>query len=527
LSEPGLVPAAQRTPWLAFAALAALFVVARARGQLVELLDSDEAIFHGIAERLAAGERLYLDVFDLKPPGIFLFYGAVRALAGPGLFAVHALSSFVVLAVAWLVARAGSALSREPGVGVFAAGVFLAFHGVGDAGSGAASSTEQLASLPVSVAMVLLFAGDGRSWLRAAGAGIAIGCALLCKPQAAAVILAAGYMLLAAPGRARVCALRVVLLLASAALPALLAYLYFESQGAGDAFWRWSVVEGVRYATGPAADASREVHNFLAFLALHAVPLLLAVRSRAFAADEAARDANARLRRTAVVRAAWIWFLAALAATAAGGRFYWNYFVLVSPPLAILAGVGAARAARLIRGRGWRAVAWLVLLLPTLGSQAWLFVAESRGAGSMTAGHRELAANARARLKPGERCFAFGSAAPIYYAARELGVEQFLITDYLFGFVHPTLLARPGDIDTFLREDRLAELARILEDPRVRVVVDAPFGAWRGHSVERVDPVMRLIRRAGFRKVYSAPAGGVWEKGGTGLALRDATQKSY
>jgi hypothetical protein len=259
---------------------------------------------------------------------------------------------------------------------------------------------------------------------------------------------------------------------------------------------RWSLWEGLRYSTTEGVRTLRELPNLLAYLALELLPCALAV--------VALRRHLAGSRRLL----AGGWIVVSLAATAAGGRFYWHYFTLVSLPLAVIAGI-AAPALWDRRSRRWHIAAVVLALLPTLASQAWLWRQEHAGYGSLRASHRELAREALRHLRPGDGLVAFGSAAPIYYLTGRSAPTPYVVTDHLFGDVDPNLLAEPDDIRRHADPERLAAFVSALARREVRVVVDAPLSAWRGYSLERIPEVATAVR-ANFWLAHRATSGAVW-----------------
>src|SRR5438105_4686325 len=96
-----------RRAWIV---LGLLFVAARARTLFVDVLDTDETVFHAVAGRLLDGDALYVDVRDNQPPVVYRFdpAGAVAVAAIVALLwerrgiaaAGHATGMAVPLAVA-------------------------------------------------------------------------------------------------------------------------------------------------------------------------------------------------------------------------------------------------------------------------------------------------------------------------------------------------------------------------------------------------------------------------------------------
>lgn len=69
---------------------------------------NDEGTYFAVAQAMAHGYRLYADVWENKPPALYLVYNAVYHLAGPSLLSIRVLTTLAVLAitvVAYLLAR--------------------------------------------------------------------------------------------------------------------------------------------------------------------------------------------------------------------------------------------------------------------------------------------------------------------------------------------------------------------------------------------------------------------------------------
>ena len=84
---------------------------------LYEPLGHDEGLYLAAAVRMLDGARLYTDVWDNKPVGIYLVYAAIAATLGSSRFAVNLASALAVLASACFVYLIGrDAVSRRAGI---------------------------------------------------------------------------------------------------------------------------------------------------------------------------------------------------------------------------------------------------------------------------------------------------------------------------------------------------------------------------------------------------------------------------
>ncbi len=99
-------------------------------------LETDEANYAYIGTRLAAGDRLYVDVWDHQPPGVFMLFGTAVWLLGDAPLVFRCLATVFSLASMWLI---WAILDRRgpPWIALAAALVFaLASSDPGTAGEG-------------------------------------------------------------------------------------------------------------------------------------------------------------------------------------------------------------------------------------------------------------------------------------------------------------------------------------------------------------------------------------------------------
>src|ERR1700720_2572279 len=89
-----------------------------------EPLERDVAIYAVIAHEMLGGKALYSDLWDHKPPAIYVTYAAAELIAGYGRDSIFLLN--VAAAIATLLAcyLAGSASGRGPVGGLVAAALW-------------------------------------------------------------------------------------------------------------------------------------------------------------------------------------------------------------------------------------------------------------------------------------------------------------------------------------------------------------------------------------------------------------------
>ena len=110
--------------------------VLRGPSLFVDPFGWDEGFYLIVGRRLLSGAQLYVDLWDYKPPGIFLIYAALVAVSGGSVAAIVAGSALAVLATALLLALIGERVFGQPRAGLYAAVMFPTYMLVRE-GSGA------------------------------------------------------------------------------------------------------------------------------------------------------------------------------------------------------------------------------------------------------------------------------------------------------------------------------------------------------------------------------------------------------
>ncbi|MER3409739.1 MAG: hypothetical protein C4305_01505 [Thermoleophilia bacterium] len=356
-----------------------------------------------MARRWQRGETLYGSAWVDRPQGLVLVF---RSLLHLGLGSPRALRMAAAAAAA-LLALLMLAVGRRLGgriVGYAAAGL-LAAAGSSPFIESFVLSGELLSALPtaLSILAITAYARTGhRRWLFAAG--LVAGCALMVR-QAAFDATLAGCAYLAVMERRR--ALRkIALFTGAAAAPVALGAFTADDPGK----W-WSAVVAYRGARDSILTGSPAYRLSLLAGSLPASAKALALL--AFLAAVGWRHSPLLAR---------LWLGAALLGMLSGGNFHYHYYLQLTPPLSLLAGLGVARLIERPSQAKIGITGALVAATFALVAPMW-FESPSAQARSIWPGDRHLAGDAavaryiRSHTRPKDKVFVVWAAASIYYLA--------------------------------------------------------------------------------------------------------------
>jgi 4-amino-4-deoxy-L-arabinose transferase-like glycosyltransferase len=210
-------------------------------------LERDEGSYALIATRWLAGAVPYRDLFDHKPPLIYLVYALARLVPSDPVGAIRIVATLYLLASGLALLALGWRLYGR--WAALAALMLFLVYGSSQRFEGLAFNSEAVMLLPATLSCLLLVLGVQ---MRHAGllglAGICVGLTTLAKPVGAGLLLplCLGPLLLAWPLRRRLAAL--ALGLAGALLPLLLSTLYFWWQRALPAAYEALIIYNRIYA---------------------------------------------------------------------------------------------------------------------------------------------------------------------------------------------------------------------------------------------------------------------------------------
>ncbi len=458
------------------AALLLWAVILRCRDFGNPIIHVDEQYYLLVGDRLLHGALPYVDLWDRKPPGLFLIFAAMRLLPGDGILAYQLVATLFAAATGWLVMR-GSRRLGATATGGFVAG--LAYVLWLSLLSGRGGQSPVFYNLFVGGAAVLTLRLPRLAAAQAVGAIVASGCVacllagLAIQTKYTPVVEGAFFGLahLWYLYRARASAPAVIAAAAVWALlgllPTLLIVGFYWMRGPAvfDAFWFANFASVALRKGYPAAKIAARLAGTTAQL----LPLLIAIA------------AVWRMRPRSPER--WIafgWLAAALVAFAMIGAFFDHYALPLLVPMAMLTGVALGR---------WRAAPWLLL-----GYGLALFVARvalvPTEADSARTVARVMAANDR-----GGCPYVFAGDAILYHLAKAC-----IPTAYAF----PSTLAYEAEQGA-TGIDEAREVARILSRrPPVIVTMDVPMAPWNRAS----ERIMARTLAAHYRLVSRVPREG-------------------
>jgi hypothetical protein len=160
-------------------------VLVRALPNLNYPIGRDQATYLVIGEGLLHGQRLYLDLWDNKPPGIFLLYALIVKVFGHVMWSVAVVDILWLLAVSYLIFR-----FAEKYAGPATAGVAVVWNAFWHcwAGYWEAGQAETFLVLFVLGGYLLMRHEESARWPRHIAAGLLFGAAFWLKYNAVAFL---------------------------------------------------------------------------------------------------------------------------------------------------------------------------------------------------------------------------------------------------------------------------------------------------------------------------------------------------
>lgn len=327
------------TEWLVVLAIAAFVILVRSPSFPPSVIDPDESMFSLMGRELLHGHLPYVAIFDIKPFGLPAAFALAMAVAGQSVFAARLLGTVCIITTALLLRRTALVIGMRAGPAFALAILYAAFSTQMD---GLATTTEVLLAPFTTAGIFLAFKGRYHAQFRQqlwtiASVGACFGLAIWIKylpALTASLTFAALNLWWLGTRRAhflRACAFAVPFAI-TCALPTVITALLYLLLGHWQEFWFANFGFMVGYAGqgaplhGIRLVAQRAVVELWPLLGLALAGCYLALRHQSPDGD-----------RTGII-GAMLWLTAELVAAIMPMHFFPHYFLLVLPPLALLAG---------------------------------------------------------------------------------------------------------------------------------------------------------------------------------------------
>jgi len=459
-------------------------------------LETDECNYAYIGARLLEGSRLYVDVWDHQPFGVFALFGAVIAVFGddPVVF------RWMVVAFSFVLTVLVFALLRQAG-GYFAAAVGAALFAVvsSDPGTGGEGCNREIyMNTFILLAWYLAIATPLRRPASLTLAGLSLGIGSVIKTVVAVhwLGLALWIVILARRDDSRLGRwIDLCLFGVGPAAVWLATTIYFGATGRLDAFVDAVFLFNLGYSEAETGALGRcllfftpKRHPFIfdsawplwwagaaatVWLAVHAATRL-AVAPRG-------REGNVNSRDAAAV---FLLVIASFVAVCLPGRFWPHYYYLMLPPLVIAVALAASTLARASAAAGggraavctMRALLFISVVVPVLAAQYRHYL--SRDLLEITINRynsrdfwgRGQGRNVRSVTEPDDRIFVYSNDASIYYYAKRRCASRYTMITGLSGDL-PGAAMRRRILMQELRADPPRLVLVLFEEP--------PFPEWQ------------------------------------------------
>jgi hypothetical protein len=384
-------------------------------------LNRDITAYSVVAGELSHGERLYVDAWDVKPPGIYATYLIAQWVISSAELRILLLDVLPTLVVLVALVRAGEAAGFGRMAGVWSGLVWVVLSGDVTFQMHEPNAEIFIVACSSVAFLSVLGLGANSTVARLLWIGVLFALATLYKTVALATAVAVGvaYVVLNLPGTTLPARLRQLAWVAAAGAASLLSVVaYFVVTDRGEALHAAVVTSGAAYA----GDLWQNILDALTFRPVigDRIPLMLVLALGPWATIALLSVLDRARRRSWLLLGSFAF--GSLLAVGLPGRFYAHYFQLLLPPLCLgvgwLAGLaGAARSAE-IRRAGVTAMALLVGALALYESRWYVTPPREALAGTYQELYLEtqhLGRRLGEALEPDEVLFQWGEESGLFF----------------------------------------------------------------------------------------------------------------
>mgnify|MGYP000847005010 CR=1 FL=1 len=499
-----------------FALFLALAAVSRVHTFFLTVIDWDETTYALLASSLLHGHLPYTQIWDNKPPLLYLVYALFQLISGDSVFSIRLLAVVFTAGNAYMIRRIGLRFWTD-GRPMLAGLLYLA---VSLTNGGLSANSEHIFMFFALTGFWLLLAkprhaGDG--YTRMAWAGFFFGLAFQVKYFALTDTLAglAGYVLCVPPGGWRALrdrSVRTALLITCATFGAvsLLVVLIIWLCGIWPQYWDANFVANstravlIRWDLQVVADSLiRQLRTHPLLWICFAIQVFTVIRGR---------DSFPRFRTACI-----LWIILDFLAILSTRSFYHHYYLPLFPGLCLLSADCLQTVWRWLKRAGQLdRVAQIAVALLVVLPLGWQIYAAYRFSVAHTVARpparlfqywdtpAEVADYLRARLQPGETIYVADYHHVIYFLLHVDPPTRYVGPPFVIGF---------EDMDRIAGVDGIAELDRIMARQPAFVVTARGYGLGRPEYYEALDAHLsrsytldgRIGPVAIYRRVHPAP----------------------
>jgi 4-amino-4-deoxy-L-arabinose transferase-like glycosyltransferase len=467
------------------------------------ILDADEAVFGTFASSVLHGGVPYLDAADIKPPLVFFIYYLNWLVFGENnMIAMHVFTAVWIIITAVIVGMIGKRLANRE-VGNMAMILYAIGTSLGEPKL-LASNINILMAFPLSLGFYFFILADSKDkgWLWMTS-GLMCAVASLFRYQGGIMLIVVMICTLINKNPFRLKFKHLLLIATGAAFAYGVMYAYLLSIGAANDAIFWSLTYGLVYASKGEVFAFWPRFLFKTSLfVLATLPLFVAA---AMLMMRTLRERN-NLRQFGYLI---IWFLLTWWPVCMGRRFYSHYYLMLIPPLSIMAGWGlsymkSAKAKHVFAfAVAFWALVFFVIHIDSMGLREKLGIHPSDWE-EISLLQCPVGQYIKERTNPSDRIFIWGFAAPIYYCAERLPSSRFISADALIGRTSGGTRYKLNVGSKSLSETEKGLWKTLFSDfaknPPVYVVdvSQSEFGAYKDYPLESY-PIHEWLAAQGYR----------------------------
>jgi 4-amino-4-deoxy-L-arabinose transferase-like glycosyltransferase len=394
-----------------------LAVILRFFSFFPSVIDHDESTYLEIARMLLSGRTLYVDMTDIKPPGIFLILAGFQAIFGYSIFVIRLLVSLWIALTAYIIYLTAGLLIKNYRAAIASGIIYILFISTWSF-YGISITPEIFFNLFTVLALYVLhrFENPAKYILAGLIAGLGFIVKYLVIFDFAAFIL----FFIFSEMRNEKSAIGNAILKGSYALTGFLlpfgiANLWYYLNGHWDAFYNITYLAPSKY---PAAFDPRKMLRFIADFHLRFLPLLIFYYYALFQKGLKAKEI------VTTRKLVLLWSVLALLAVLIAGKTFGHYMIQLMLPVSLVSGLifhsnfeMPSQISRFFH----RKAAWIGLLIVFLGISAmkleYVFKKDVP---------REVASYLESRLKPDDIIYAGNYHHIIYYLLKKESPTKYI-----------------------------------------------------------------------------------------------------